>query len=121
MDGFWRVPGGAPSLLVAGSAPLLHPDEQVFEAMLAGWRDQQLSRNLRAETVRTRLLAVRRFQRCANDWPRVWRSVDVEEFTAELRGQSRTLATIRGVSGLGTPWSRRGSSSIGDARASGPS
>ena len=121
MDGFWRVPGGAPSLLVAGGTPLLHPDEQVFEAMLAGWRDQQLSRNLRAETVRTRLLAVRRFQRCANDWPRVWRSVDVEEFTAELRGQSRTLATIRGVSGLGTPWSRRGSSSMGDARASGPS
>lgn len=99
MDGSWRVPGGAPSLLVAGGTPLLHPDEQVFEAMVAGWRDQQLSRNLRAETVRTRLLAVRRFQRFAHDWPWLWRSVDVEEFTAELRGQGRTLATIRAYQG----------------------
>jgi hypothetical protein len=37
------VPGGEPSLLVAEGAPLLHPGEQVFESMLVGWRDQQLS------------------------------------------------------------------------------
>ena len=99
MDRSWRVPGGAPSLFVAGGASLLHPDEQVFEAMLADWRDQQLSRNLRAETVRARLLAVRRFQRFTNDWPWLWRPVDVEEFTAELRGEGRTLATIRAYHG----------------------
>ncbi|MEV8099933.1 hypothetical protein [Kitasatospora sp. NPDC085879] len=26
--------------------PMLRPDEQVFEAMLQGWRNQQLARNL---------------------------------------------------------------------------
>jgi integrase/recombinase XerC len=67
--------------------------------MLVEWRDQQLSRNLRAETVRTRLLAVRRFQRFMNDWPWLWRPVDVEEFTTELRGEGRTLATVRAYQG----------------------
>ncbi|MFB7457018.1 MULTISPECIES: hypothetical protein [unclassified Streptomyces] len=42
----WNVPGAAPSLFVVGGTPLLHPEAQVFETMLAGWRDQQLARNL---------------------------------------------------------------------------
>jgi hypothetical protein len=33
-------------LFAVGGAPPLHPEQQVFEAMLAGWRDQQLARNL---------------------------------------------------------------------------
>ncbi len=99
MDRSWRVPGGAPALFVAGDTPLLHAEEQTFEAMLGGWRDQQLSRNLRADTVRTRLLAVRRFQRYTNDWPWTWRAVDVEEFTADLRTGARTVATVRAYQG----------------------
>lgn len=99
MDRSWRVPGGAPALFVAGGTPLLHAEEQTFEAMLAGWRDQQLSRNLCAETVRSRLLAVRRFQRYTNDWPWAWRAVDVEEFSAELRTGERTVATVRAYQG----------------------
>jgi hypothetical protein len=35
------VPGSAGLQLVNG-VPLLHPEEQVFEAMLTGWRNQQL-------------------------------------------------------------------------------
>jgi len=70
---------------VLGEQRLLRPDEQVFEAMLAGWRDQQLSRNLGEATVRRRLDGVRRFQRFINDWPWRWRPVDLEEFTAQLR------------------------------------
>jgi hypothetical protein len=50
VDGSWKVPGSAPSLFVAGGAPLLHVESQVFEAMLTGWRDQQASRNLNAAT-----------------------------------------------------------------------
>ena len=42
MGGSWSVPGAAPELFVLGRQRLLRPDEQVFEAMLAGWRDQQL-------------------------------------------------------------------------------
>jgi hypothetical protein len=99
MDRSWQVPGGAPSLFVAGGTPLLHAEEQVFDAMLAGWRDQQASRNLHADTIKDRLLAVRRFQRFTNDWPWAWRPVDVEEFTAELRGDGRAHSTIRAYQG----------------------
>ena len=79
MGGSWNVPGAAPGLFVLGEQRLLRPDEQVFEAMLAGWRDQQLSRNLGETTVRRRLEGVRRFQRFTNDWPWRWRPVDLEE------------------------------------------
>lgn len=99
MGGSWEVPGAAPRLLVAGSSRLLRPDEQVFEAMLGGWRAQQLSRNLAVNTVEVRLSAVRRFQRFANDWPWSWRPVDVEEFTAQLRGERRARSTIRAYQG----------------------
>jgi len=49
------VPGAAPGLFVLDQQRLLRPDEQAFEAMLAGWRDQQLCRNLGEATVRRRL------------------------------------------------------------------
>lgn len=48
MGGSWQAPGAAPALFVAGGSPLLRPEEQVFEAMLEGWRDQQLARNCRS-------------------------------------------------------------------------
>jgi hypothetical protein len=60
-------PGLAPKLFLLGEAPLLHPEQQVFDAMLDGWRDQQLARNLRADTIKERRAAVRRFQRFTND------------------------------------------------------
>ncbi len=66
--------------------------------MLNGWRDQQLARNLKSDTIVDRLAAVRRFQRFTNDWPWQWRPVDVEEFAAELRGADgagRALSTMR--------------------------
>ena len=99
MGGSWNVPGAAPGLFVLGRQRLLRPDEQVFEAMLAGWRDQQLSRNLGEATVRRRLEGVRRFQRFTSDWPWRWRPVDLEEFTARLRGERRARSTIRSYHG----------------------
>jgi hypothetical protein len=44
--GSWDVPGAAPLVLVEGSSRLLRPDEQVFEAMVEGWTNQQLARAL---------------------------------------------------------------------------
>jgi site-specific recombinase XerD len=64
--------------------------------MLDGWRDQQLSRNLKTDTIEGRLAVVRRFQRFTGDFPWHWRPVEVEAFTAELRGERRALATVRG-------------------------
>src|SRR6476660_7452018 len=93
------VPGMAPALFVVGAAPLLRADDQVFEAMIQGWSDQQLSRGLRTDTINGRVLMLRRFQRFTADWPWNWRPVDVDEFTAELRGEQRSLPTVRAYQG----------------------
>ena len=52
--------GSAAMQLVEGVA-LLRPEEQVFEAMLTGWRQQQLSRNLAVNTIANRDRRVRGF------------------------------------------------------------
>lgn len=89
----------APALFVVGAAPLLRADEQVFEAMIQGWSDQQLSRGLRTDTINGRVLMLRRFQRFTAEWPWSWRPVDLEEFTAELRGEQKSLPTVRAYQG----------------------
>jgi site-specific recombinase XerD len=93
----WLVPGSAPGTLLQEAATLLRPQDQVFEAMVAGWRDQQLSRNLNRSTIDDRVSALRRFQAFTNDYPWLWRPQDLEEFTAELRGGARpaALTTVR--------------------------
>lgn len=91
----WNVPGGAPELFLAGTSPLLRPDEQVFAAMMAGWRDQQLSRNLATGTIKIRLELVHRFQRFTNSFPWHWRPMDVDEYFADLRGEGRAKSTLR--------------------------
>ena len=48
-------------LHLADGVPLLRPDEQVFRAMLEGWRNQQLARNLAVSTVEGRENTVRAF------------------------------------------------------------
>jgi hypothetical protein len=59
-DGGWSRVGlngsapGAVRLHVVDGVPLLRPAEQVFDAMLDGWRNQQLARNLTASTVEGR-------------------------------------------------------------------
>ena len=71
MAGEDRVPGVA-SLQLAGGARLLRPDEQVFAAMLEGWRAQQLARNLAFGTIGGREAAVRAFARHADAFPWAW-------------------------------------------------
>ncbi|MFJ9760579.1 hypothetical protein [Streptomyces sp. NPDC101149] len=58
----------AARLHLADGVPLLRPGEQVFEAMLDGWRNQQLARNLALSTGYARSAASRwclASQRCA--------------------------------------------------------
>ena len=50
----------------------LNPADQVFEEMLEGWRNQQLSRNLAFSTIEQRLALVRRFQASVNEFPWQW-------------------------------------------------
>ena len=49
---------GAARLQLAGGVPLLRTAEQVFDAMLDGWRNQQLARNPAASTVEGRRATV---------------------------------------------------------------
>ena len=67
-DGAGRAPGSAGLHLAAG-VPLLHPGEQVFAAMLEGWRAQQLARNLAFSTAGRREAMVRAFAAHADAMP----------------------------------------------------
>jgi hypothetical protein len=79
------------------SLPMLRPDEQVLRLMLEGWRNQQLSRNLRFATVEQRLRCVQRFLDHVNEDPWHWTPAMVEEFSADLRCVSRVAqSTLRG-------------------------
>jgi hypothetical protein len=54
--------------------PLLRPDEQVFTAMLDGWRNQQLARNLARSTVEGRESTVKAFAAYVSAYPWAWPS-----------------------------------------------
>lgn len=59
------VPGAAGLHLVDG-VPLLRPEEQVFAAMLNGFANQQLARNLARTTVEGRETTVKAFAAYVN-------------------------------------------------------
>jgi integrase/recombinase XerC len=78
------VPGAA-GLHLAVGVPLLRPEEQVFAAMLAGWRNQQLARNLAISTVEGRERTVRAFATHAEAFPWTWTPGQVDEWCTDLR------------------------------------
>jgi integrase len=79
-----EVPGSA-WLHLADGVPLLRPDEQVFEAMLTGWRNQQLARNLAFSTIEGRERAVRAFARHCAVFPWEWSAQLADEWFTDLR------------------------------------
>lgn len=87
---------GAAHMVVLDGVALLQPDAQVFECMLDGWRQQQLSRNLAFATVEARAETVRRFQAHTNAYPWQWAPGHLEEWTTDLRANKRRArSTIR--------------------------
>lgn len=70
---------------LVGSVRPLHPEEQTVAEMLEGWRNQQLSRNLRFETIDSRIRQVERFIAHANEYPWNWTVAMVDEFFGDLR------------------------------------
>lgn len=76
---------GAARLHVVDGVPLLRPAEQVFDAMLDGWRNQQLARNLAASTVEGRRATVRAFAAAANAFPWQWMPQMLDEWLGDLR------------------------------------
>ncbi|MFD5300965.1 hypothetical protein ACFWJU_37965 [Streptomyces mutabilis] len=73
MGGDGLVPGSARLHLIDG-LPLLRPDEQVFEAMIKGWRN-----------VGDQERAIRAFTRHADAMPWQWTPQHVDEWSADLR------------------------------------
>jgi site-specific recombinase XerD len=79
-----RFPGSAGLHLTDGVA-LLHPEEQVFEAMLDGWRNQQLARNLALSTIGKRATRLRAFLAHADAFPWHWTPQQADEWFGDLR------------------------------------
>jgi site-specific recombinase XerD len=76
--------GSAGLHLVSGVA-LLRPDEQVFTAMLDGWRNQQLARNLSFGTIESRQRIVQAFARHTDGFPWQWSPQLFDEWCTDLR------------------------------------
>lgn len=92
------VPGGARLHLVDGVS-LLRPEEQVFEAMLAGFANQQLARNLARTTVEGRENTVKAFTAYVNAFPWQWAPAMVDEWLGDLRSlRDLKRSTIRSYS-----------------------
>ena len=90
-------PTGAASQLAAGGLSLLHPEEQVFDAMLVGWRNQQLARRLAFSTVEQRERMVRAFAAHSQSYPWLWTAQLVDEWMTDLRAVRGVRAsTLRG-------------------------
>ena len=88
---------GAASLVLVDGVPLLHPEVQVFEAMLEGWRNQGAARNLAVSTLTTREGQVRRFADHANAFPWQWSPQLADEWFADLRSiRHCSRSTVRG-------------------------
>ena len=91
-----RVPGAA-RLHLADGIPLLHPEEQVFTAMLDGWRNQQLARNLSLATIAARERAGRAFTAHADAFPWRWSAAMLDEWLGDLRAvRGLRRSTLRG-------------------------
>ena len=97
MAGDEGVLSGSARLALVDGVTLLRPDEQVFEAMLEGWRNQGLARNLASSTVQARERQVRAFQAHAGVFPWEWTALHADEWFADLRAVHHcTRSTLRG-------------------------
>lgn len=79
------VVDGSGRVYLVDSVQLLHPEQQTFDEMLDGWRNQQLCRNLKFDTIDQRIRYVRRFMDHVNEFPWRWTSAHVEEYFGDLR------------------------------------
>jgi site-specific recombinase XerD len=92
------IPGAARLHLVDGVA-LLRPEEQVFTAMLTGFANQQLARNLARTTVEGRENTVKAFTAYVNTYPWLWTPAMVDEWLGDLRSlRDLKRSTIRSYS-----------------------
>src|SRR6266567_3034118 len=88
---------GAAHLELVSGVVQLHPEDVMVEAMLSGWRAQQMARGLRECTIVPRERLVRRFLAFTSEYPWQWGPAHVDEWTQSLTGEKRLApSTIRG-------------------------
>jgi integrase/recombinase XerC len=76
------------------------PAWQVFEAMLEGWRNQRLARNLTFTFVEAGEAKVRALMRHVEVFPWEWTSAMADEWFADMRGvRHLARSTLRGHQG----------------------
>jgi site-specific recombinase XerD len=93
-----EAPGAARLHLVEGVS-LLRPEEQVFAAMLQGFGNQQLARNLARTTVEGRESTVKAFAGYVNAYPWQWTAAMVDEWLGDLRSlRDLRRSTLRSYS-----------------------
>ncbi len=69
---------------------------EILEAMLDGWRAQQLSRNLSFATISAGERVVRRFAQHSGGYPWGWSPADLERWVGDLRTRDgRARSTVR--------------------------
>jgi integrase len=91
-----RVAGSAALTLVTGQTRV-RPEPALFEAMLAGWRSQQLSRRLTESMIGSRERTVRRFAAFTGGWPWSWTPGQVEQWIATGGWAHSTVRTYQGA------------------------
>lgn len=89
---------GAAHLMLIDDVIHLDPGSAVFDAMIKGWKTQQMSRMLSLSTIEPRLDLIRRFEKFVEAYPWKWNPSDVEDWTSSLLGgdKPRSHSTIRG-------------------------
>ncbi len=88
--------GSARLELVSGVVQL-HPQDAMVEAMLRGWRAQQIARGLQVPTIEPRERLMRRFVEFTNEYPWNWLPGHVEDWTLWMTSEKHLApATIRG-------------------------
>jgi len=90
-------PVGSARLELVSGVALLHEEDAVLEAMLAGWARQQLGgRGLPARTVSQRQAVVRQFLQHAGEYPWNWTAAHLDDWSADLAGVAgKAKSTIR--------------------------
>ena len=97
MAGGADEPVGSARLELVSGVALLHEEDAVLAAMLAGWAKQQLGgRGLSARTVRQRQAVVRQFLDHAGEYPWNWAAAHLDDWSADLVSVAgKAKSTIR--------------------------
>lgn len=87
---------GTAHLSLVDGVTALDPKAAVFDAMLDGWRAQQLARSLSFATIDAGARVVRRFGASTASFPWEWTPAGFDAWSAQMRHDHRAASTVRG-------------------------